>query len=75
MLEVFAALIKLEVINIERRAIVVFFIEIIVILVPGIRGQGREPQVIVDKQTQGQNISVVLFPKTNVGVELLVATA
>ena len=75
MLEVLAALIKLEVINIERRAIVVFFIEIIVILVPGIRGQGREPQVIVDKQTQGQNISVVLFPKTNVGVELLVATA
>ncbi len=66
MLEILAGLLKLEVIDGQRCPVVVLFIVVIVVFEPGIRGQGREAEVVVDEEAQRQNVCVVAFTLTDV---------
>ena len=72
LLEVLAALVKLEVVDIQRRAVVVLLVKIVVVLVARIGGQGGKAQVVVDQQSQGKNVSVVFVAVADIRIQFFI---
>ena len=74
MLEVLAGLLELEVINIQRRAVVIFRIVVVVVFVTGVRGQRCKAQIVVNEDADRQQIANIGIACFEVRVDLLCIT-